>query len=1293
MWGRKLNYARDDTDMGGSRRRDLQRAGYQLEGKEKPSCHDFKAEAAIEPTLFDITRTNLPIFQQREQILALLNQTQTFIIHGETGCGKSTQVPQYILEEFPHSKIAVTQPRRMSTISLAKRVSEERRTPLGSEVGYQISFDRRVANDTKICFMTTGFLIAKLTADFDRVPWTHVILDEIHERSIEMDFLLVMMKHLLMRQKDLKLILMSATVDSDVFANYFASSSVEDVYNSRPPLALYENTWHLTRLRWGGTDFQKTCNRFREPVEDAARQIVAGGRPFEVTTKYIEDIYADLDQYEPFRGFVTIDKLAELYRGSRDDRLDEVDERLYQLAALIVLRQHTTQQWEPEGLNSAFLIFLPGLHEINLMQDALQTTAQELAEVFEVCVLHSAMPEELHSKVFDECPANKRRVILSTNIAESSITLPDVRFVIDFGFSKEVAYNSLTRMQTLELKWSSKATMNQRRGRAGRVAKGMCYRLMPQQFFDCHLADFAKPEIQRCPLDKLILRLKLLPNLGTPAEVLYRTIEPPDITEISRTELYLKEMGALDDGLNLTWLGKRYSEMPCDIRVTRLIIFGYIFGIAKEALLLAAIMSQDRPPVCSPLVLTAKRRGLSSKHYSARLVYDGGNNSDLIMCLNSFLEWRSKVGSLVCKRISLSFAGGRMERPWPSSSERSYCSENYVDPFVMRAIYQTYLEYQKRLGLIDPSNDRLAGALRSSVRGNFILPHGLDSGSEALKIVIAAAFVGKYLVGSYAISEPAKRKRLIEKLQPDSEAQFIVSSVPAGVRPDHITKILEEARDPNLSVSIDGTTATVKLSAASQTCMRMCLWLGLYNNRYRNGDYVALQRVLRDTDTNLILDKSDITDGRFLYKLPRETKFQGKVIVLEQTEMNESSVACIEAACLGKPDYPYLLRFRDFLTSCEVRASQDSVNYVSVETQESLVDQRAWVCAEYVDKFDCPMARTITALKTAPLTPHLLTMLFSRHIELYPDSHSEFYDSFRTESSEYKFFEYRLANSDLLLINKLRSFVSHALSSDEAFIDAPQTGVKLLPLINDTLFKDRSQIVREANHLRDIADGIYNPSTPEKPGGEAHYNGDYLKPIEISDILDFDVEDYEAKRLEYKRKAEVNFDQLIQRYKFIELKKTELQCKICNYPLGQIDKLKPYDSERGLFFLNTTFGMIRFTSQLPETSPFIDHVTETSQGEAVTWCTCNNGHVINWAESGRCLISPKSPIVVAFPTLVVKNWTQDLWEDNLRNLLTESKAYETARAEAHIELECVVCSLHLKNERDFIKHFNSVHKH
>lgn len=1256
-------------------------------------------------------RKQIPIYKRRDEILASIARSQTVVFCGKAGCGKSTQVPQYILDQAPKSRIVVTQPTRMSTISLARRVAEERKTKLGDEVGYQIAGDQRVSEETRICYIATDYFVTKLPSKTFDFPWTHILLDEVHERSIEMDLLLALMRHIIQENKDIKLVLMSASCDSTSLTNYFLDPS-EQSRVALPPEALREPRRKRSRPEF----------IYQEGEEGGVFQSEVGDRPYDVATEYLDTVFDILNSSRQLQDVGALRELDYLFAEHDYDNLQEVDVRLMKLAALLVIRQHQFRFDEPEDTFYGFLIFLPSMNEISLMQEILQTLAENFYDNFEICLLRAAGSQEADEmQVFEACASDKRRIILATDVAESSITLPDIRFVIDLGLTRELVYNPLTRVQIPKLKWASKASLNQRKGRIGRVSHGTCYRLMPKSFYETMLEEYSRPEIRRCPLDKLILRLKQIPKLGNLAELLRLTIDPPDLDKIARAEQTLRDLGALDRQYCVTWLGKLYSQMPCDLHATRLIVFGYIFGVAKEGLLMAAIMSQERSPIVAPSNLGYSGQGLNGKCLGACFVYDGSNDSDLLMMLNAFLEWKVKVGRVVCKVINDSFSRDRHKPAFQNKAEREYCASHYVNPYVMREIYKTYLEYRKQMLYLKIGGNLLEDGLSYSVVRNILEIHGSAIGAEALKLVIGAAYEGYYLVADYADSDTAERSALIKKLRPDAANKFVIPCVPEGVEPEDIVELLEESRDQHLSVTIDNGYAYVQMSTEFKKSLRMCLWLGQYYSRYRNGDFLIVQRVLRDAATGhvnrllgatvsdgkldlkyrakglpmkgnsgQVLDRKKLNSRKWLQYLPR-ARLEGVIHVLEEKDIDHTTTGCIEAICLKQPCYPYQLRFKDFLTNHDVKITDDSINFISIEPNESLMTQRAWVCCEYVDKSGVLKARKVTAFKAAPLTPHILTMLFARDIELYADDWNTHYESFRRNGIESKQLDYHMSNDDLSIINQVRSFISKSFSSSEEFIKAPEVGITLIPDILGTLFKNRLEVLRDQQWVEAIK-GPRQQKQRSLVVGEESSDEDYLVQIQLLQLNELN----DAKIHNQRLNKVALLKRLDQKFKFVELKRTELRCKMCSFSIGYFDNLEVSDPRQGLFYLNSCYGLLAYTNEIDEDSDFISSFVDVTGGIAETWCTCTNPktpHVVGWVEDGRSMISSFSPIEVAFPTSITMAWTRELWQDGLRPLFNKSKALISARAKAKLDLECELCDERMVTEQDFIRHFTRLESH
>ncbi|ERE34116.1 putative ATP-dependent RNA helicase DHX34, partial [Cricetulus griseus] len=373
-------------------------------------------------------RAALPIAQYGNRILQTLKDHQVVVVAGDTGCGKSTQVPQYLLAAgFSH--VACTQPRRIACISLAKRVGFESLSQYGSQVGYQIRFESTRSAATKIVFLTVGLLLRQIQREPTLPQYQVLIVDEVHERHLHNDFLLGVLRRLLPRRPDLKVILMSATINISLFSSYFSQAPVVQV----------------------------------------------PGRLFHITVVY-----------QPQEAEQT---------ASKSERLDP--------RPFLRVLEAIDNKYPPEERGD-LLVFLSGMAEISTVLDAAQAYAS-LTQRWVVLPLHSALSVADQDKVFDVAPAGVRKCILSTNIAETSVTIDGIRFVVDSGKVKEMSYDPQAKLQRLQEFWISQASAEQRKGRAGRTGPGVCYRLYAESDYDA-FAPYPVPEIRRVALDSLVLQ-------------------------------------------------------------------------------------------------------------------------------------------------------------------------------------------------------------------------------------------------------------------------------------------------------------------------------------------------------------------------------------------------------------------------------------------------------------------------------------------------------------------------------------------------------------------------------------------------------------------------------------------------------------------------------------------------------------------------------------------------------------------------------------------------------------------
>lgn len=472
------------------------------------------------------TRQSLPAWSKSGDILSAIERSQVVVISGETGCGKSTQVPQFILDDYltklieaqngngqlkemRHVHIICTQPRRLSAIGVAERVASERVERIGSTVGYSIRLENKISAATRLTFCTTGILLRRLQSEPMLDSVSHIIVDEVHERSEESDFLLLILKELLAKRRDLRVILMSATLNATLFSNYFGSAPVleipgrtfpveqlfvEDILE-RSGFVLEADSQYCRRLN--KNEQQQLCDELEYSDVKAAN--AAPPKSIRDENLSLADLYGRYSNYSRpvCKSLFLMDPF-------------KINPELIE-AILRYIVDVDASGWPAEG---SILIFLPGLAEIQMIHDTLSDSSvfSPRAGKYLIVPLHSTLTNEEQAMVFKRAPAGKRKIVLSTNIAETSVTIDDCVFVIDCGQMKEKRFDANRNMESLDLVWESRANALQRKGRAGRVMPGICIHLFTSHRYHHHFIGQPVPEIQRVPLEQLLLRIKTLPN-------------------------------------------------------------------------------------------------------------------------------------------------------------------------------------------------------------------------------------------------------------------------------------------------------------------------------------------------------------------------------------------------------------------------------------------------------------------------------------------------------------------------------------------------------------------------------------------------------------------------------------------------------------------------------------------------------------------------------------------------------------------------------------------------------------
>ncbi|MED6168612.1 hypothetical protein PIB30_013107 [Stylosanthes scabra] len=594
-------------------------------------------------------RSSLPAYKEKEEILSTILRNQVVIISGQTGCGKTTQLPQFILERETESlcgavcNIICTQPRRISAISVSERVAFERGEKLGesmpslsptfcsSKVGYKVRLEGMKGRDTRLLFCTTGILLRRLIADRKLKDVTHIIVDEIHERGMNEDFLLIVLKDLLPRRPELKLILMSATLEAELFSSYFNGAAIIKI----------PGFTHLVRTHF---------------LEDILEISGYGLTPDNQIDDYGQERIWKMNNQGPRKRKSQITSLVE-------DALREADFKNYSPQT-----RESLSCWNPDciGFNfieyilchicederpGAVLVFMIGWDDISALKEKL-LLHPVLGDQSRVLLLtcHGSMANSEQRLIFEEPEDGVRKIVLATNIAETSITINDVVFVLDCGKAKESSYDALNNTPCLLPTWISKVSAQQRRGRAGRVQAGECYHLYPRCVYDA-FAEYQLPEILRTPLQSLCLQIKSL-KLGPISEFLSRALQSPEILAVQNAIEYLKIIGAFDNNENLTLLGHYLTMLPMEPKLGKMLILGAIFNCLDPILTITAGLSV-RDPFLTPLdkkdVAEAAKAQFShdySDHLALVRAYDGWKDAEIDLagqeyCWTNFLSVQS----------------------------------------------------------------------------------------------------------------------------------------------------------------------------------------------------------------------------------------------------------------------------------------------------------------------------------------------------------------------------------------------------------------------------------------------------------------------------------------------------------------------------------------------------------------------------------------------------------------------------------------------------------------------------
>jgi pre-mRNA-splicing factor ATP-dependent RNA helicase DHX16 len=522
--------------------------GKSLNKEERFIAEQLKAAEKRALTMEE-TRKSLPIYQYREEFVAALAEHQILVIVGETGSGKTTQLPQY-LHEAGYTKgglkVGCTQPRRVAAMSVAARVADEMGVKVGNEVGYSIRFEDATSDKTILKYMTDGMLLREFMTEPDLGAYSALMIDEAHERTVHTDILLALIKDLSRERPELKILISSATMNAAKFAEYFDDAPIFNIPGRRYPVDI-----HYTQ-------------------QPEANYLAAA-----ITT---------------------------------------------------VFQIHTTQG------KGDILVFLTGQDEIQSAEERITDVARKLGSRVKeliICPIYANLPSELQAKIFEPTPEGARKVVLATNIAETSLTIDGIVYVIDPGFVKENVYNPATGMSKLIAVPCSRASANQRSGRAGRVGPGKCFRLYTKYAFMNEMEESTTPEIQRTNLNGIVLLLK---SLGINDLLDFEFMDPPPTETLIGALNQLFALQALNHKGELTKVGRQMAEFPTDPMLAKAVLAADRLGCVEEVLTIVSMLSES-----AALFFRPKDKKIHADSARARFtIKEGGDHLTL---LNIFNQW------------------------------------------------------------------------------------------------------------------------------------------------------------------------------------------------------------------------------------------------------------------------------------------------------------------------------------------------------------------------------------------------------------------------------------------------------------------------------------------------------------------------------------------------------------------------------------------------------------------------------------------------------------------------------
>ena len=939
----------------------------------------------------------LPIFNYREEILEKIQRNRVIIVSGNTGCGKSTQVPQYIFDNFNNSQILITQPRRIAAISIARRLSDERNTRLGNLIGYHVSMMQCMSPETKIYVKTTGIFMEELLHNKE-LEYSYIILDEVHERDLYIDLVLALLKKYFEEfpKSNIKLILMSATIAEKDFSKYL--SDINHNYNVEVPIIRIKEKWHEVQI----FNIENIISKLLDSkvISKELRQSIENEKSNCISLDYNMPTFLD---------------------------------SLFPVVAGIIEKTQETSE-----IRSGILIFIPGFGEIQDLHDYLTNYFIDNKDL-EFLILHSQVNDEEQEKVF-KINHKKRKIILATNIAESSITISNIDFVIDFCLVKQIKFEEDQNSSVLELRWCSKASCQQRKGRTGRVARGYYFQLITKELYK-KFNDHQEPEILRTPLETPILKLKLYDQTEEPEKILFKTMNPPTQDSIIKTIFRLQKMGALVDvnfydnneimdieesnedqkGIKyssgkITKIGRIFADLPIDIKYSRLIILSYCLGQIDVGISLAAILSQDRS-----LFLNSNKCNRISL-YDSKNYYCGKQNCDFIALYTAYKLWCSKYSNdFINEKITFDTRLKRVNGKRYKEIQ-SYTKKNNLDIKTIKEIIRVENDLKKRLSL-----KGFYSKYFEEKPLNF-----LDKKSTfILKIILAGTFYNQMFAPEYDDFIGVQNDNRDQLSQKQEELFTIRISNISVEEKDKLIEIFEAIIQPGkiINVVYDEYTEIINIKFSDTESVRKILFIT--SSCLRHNNEIPLFKYVDNVKKE---DSNDINNN-----------------------YSENKTVFIK---LGKePDYLYSLHFYDLYVGGQIYLDKDSINLTYIIPNYEELRKTNFVTDSYNNKGGISTkknARYTSLLPRVKMFDKIIMLIFGPKFEMIAskiensDKYSQYigFQSFeytgpnnfdydldldnnrshkRIVKTNFIKLDYLITNYHLLIINEIRNMINEMI--------------------------------------------------------------------------------------------------------------------------------------------------------------------------------------------------------------------------------------------------------------------------